>query len=85
MHVEATRTFLRLYKKLKPGIKERVKKALLLFQENPEHPSLVQKKMAGQKNIYEIRISNSYRITYTRSGDTAILRKVGSHDILKKP
>jgi len=85
MHIEATETFLRLYKKLAPDIKDQVKKALLLFQQNPAYPSLGHKKMGGQDHIYEIRVSKSFRITYTKSGDTAILRKVGTHDILNNP
>lgn len=85
MHIEATKTFLKLYKKLDPEIKNKVKKALIFFQKDPSHPSLGHKKMAGQENIYEIRISKTYRITYTKSGNTAILRKVGTHDILSKP
>ena len=85
MHFEATKTFLKLYKKLDPEIKKQVKKALILFQKDPSHPSLGHKKMAGQENIYEIRISKNYRITCTKSGNTAILRKVGTHDILSMP
>ena len=85
MHIEATRTFIKLYKKLDPEIKEQVKKTLLLFEQDPSHPSLGHKKMAGQRDIYEIRVSKNYRITYIKSGDTAILRKVGTHDILNKP
>ena len=85
MHIEATRTFIKLYRKLDPGIKEQIKKVLILFQKDPSHPSLGHKKLAGQEDIYEIRVSKNYRITYTKSGDTAILRKVGTHDILNKP
>ena len=85
MHIEATKTFLNLYKKLGPEIKNHVKKALILFQQDPSHPSLGHKKMAGQKDIYEIRVSKTYRITYTKSKDITILRKVGTHDILCKP
>lgn len=85
MHIEATKTFLKLYKKLDPKIKNQVKKVLILFQQDPSHPSLGHKKMASQENIYEICISKTYRITYTKSGNTAILRKVGTHNILSKP
>lgn len=85
MHIEATRTFIKLYKKLDPEIKEQVKKTLLLFEQDSSHPSLGHKKMAGQRDIYEIRVSKNYRITYIKSGDTVILRKVGTHDILNKP
>jgi len=85
VHIEATRTFLKLYGKLDPRIKEEVKKALFLLERDPSHPSLGHKKMAGQQDIYEFRVSRSYRITYTKLGETAILRKVGTHDILNRP
>lgn len=44
MHIEATRTFIRLYKKLPEEIKERVKKSLELLESDPVHPSLGHKK-----------------------------------------
>ncbi len=85
MHIEATQTFIRLYKKLPEEIKERTKKSLKLLQSNPGHPSLGHKKMAGQKDIFEIRISKNYRLTYQKIGDTAYLRKIGIHDVLHRP
>jgi len=85
MHIEATKTFIRLYKKLPAELKERTKKALELLQSNPAHPSLGHKKMAGQEDIFEIRISKNYRITYQEIGDTAYLRKIGTHNLLRNP
>jgi addiction module RelE/StbE family toxin len=85
MHIEATPTFIRLYKKLPEELKEKTKKALEFLQSNPAHPSLGHKKMAGQEDIYEIRISKNYRLTYQKIGDTAYLRKVGTHDLLRNP
>lgn len=85
MHLEATETFLRLYKKLPQDVQEQTKKALILLTENPSHPSLRHRKMAGQENIYELSVSMHYRITYEKIGETAILRKIGTHDILRRP
>ena len=85
MHCEATKTFIKLYKKLPSDIKEKTKKSLALLQENPSHPSLGHKKMAGQTDIYEIRVTQNYRITYQRIGNTAYLRKIGSHNLLRNP
>ena len=85
MHVEATQTFIRLYRKLPPDTQERVKKSLTLFQANPSHPSLGHKKMVGQKDIFELRVSENYRMTYQRVGNTAYLRKIGTHDLLRNP
>jgi len=85
MHIEAAQTFIRLYKKLPEELKKKTKKALEFLQSNPAHPSLGHKKMAGQEDIFEIRVSKNYRITYQRIEDTAILRKVGTHDLLRNP
>ena len=85
MHIEATETFIRLYKKLPADIKERTKKTLEIFQVNPSHPSLGHKKMAGQKDIFEIRVSQNYRITYQKIADTTYLREIGTHDLLRNP
>lgn len=85
MHVESTQTFIRLYKKLPEELKEKTKKAIELLEANPSHPSLGHKKMTGQKDIFEIRVSRNYRITYQRINDTAYLRKIGTHDLLRNP
>lgn len=85
MRIEATETFIRLYKKLPEEIKAKTKKSLEFLAANPSHPSLGHKKMAGQQDIFEIRISQNYRITYQRVGDTAYLRKIGTHDLLRNP
>ena len=85
MHIEATKTFIRLYKKLPDDIKERTKKAIELLESDPSHPSLGHKKMAGQEDIFEIRVSKNYRITYQRVQDTAYLRKIGTHNLLRNP
>ena len=85
MHVEATQTFIRLYKKLPSDVKERVKRTLELLQTNPAHPSLRHQRMAGQADVYELSVSMRYRITYQKVGETAYLRKVGTHDILRQP
>ena len=85
MHIEATHTFKRLYKKLPPSIQKNTKKSLELLQANPRHPSLGHKKMTGQKDIFELRVTQNYRITYQKIENTAYLRKVGTHDLLRNP
>jgi hypothetical protein len=52
---------------------------------DPSHPSLGHKNMAGQHDLYELRVSQNYRITYQKIGDTAYLRKIGTHDLLRRP
>ena len=85
IHIEATNTFIKHYKKLDPILKNQVKEALIILQDNPLHPSLGNKKITGHKNVYEIRISRNFRITYSKYGNTLMLRKVGKHDIISNP
>ena len=43
------------------------------------------KKMEGHPSVWEIRITSGYRLTFQINGDTYMFRRVGTHDILKKP
>ena len=85
MHLEATHTFIRLYKRLPMEIQQHAKKTLERLQTDPAHPSLRHRKMAGQTDIYEVSVSMQHRMTYQKVGNTAYLRKVGTHDILRHP
>ena len=85
MHIEATKTFIRLYKNLPEEVKRRTKKALGFLESNPTHPSLGHKKMTGQEDIFEVRISKNYRLTYQKINNTAYLRKIGTHNLLRNP
>ncbi|MSR78388.1 MAG: hypothetical protein EXS63_09250 [Candidatus Omnitrophica bacterium] len=85
LHIEATEKFIKLYRKLPRDIQERTQKTLELFQKDPAYPSLCHKKMSGQENIYELPVSQNYRITYQKVGNTAYLRKIGTHDLLQHP
>lgn len=50
---------------------------------NPRHPSLRVKKLRGTDK-FEIRVSKGYRLTFRYADDVLELRRVGTHDILKK-
>ena len=76
--------FRKAFTALPGNIKERARKQLALFLEDPGHPSLHTKKMEGH-NIWEGRITRDYRFTFTVAGDTHTLRRIGPHDILKRP
>jgi mRNA-degrading endonuclease RelE of RelBE toxin-antitoxin system len=77
--------FSREFTALPPSIKERAKKQLTLFSQNPSHPSLQVKKMEGWKNIWEGRVTRAYRFTFTLEDDRYVLRRIGSHNILDHP
>lgn len=80
-----TKTFVRDYRKLPSDIQETVDKQLALLLSNQRHPSLSIKKMNDPRNIWEGRITASYRFTFQIKNDIYILRKVGTHDTLRSP
>ena len=85
MKIELSKKFVKLYGQMPAEIQVRARKAIAFLQDNPGHPSLEHKKMADRVDIYEIRVNINYRITYQKVGDTAILRKIGTHDLLRSP
>jgi len=85
MQLYATEKFKKQYKTLPAPIKKQVKKQLALLMSNINHPSLNSKKMQDPRDIWDARISRSYRFTFQIKNDFYILRTVGTHDILKSP
>ena len=77
--------FRREFTALPAPIKERARKQLALFSQNPRHPSLRTKKMEGKSNIWEGRITRDYRFTFIIEGDRYTLRRIGPHNILNRP
>ncbi len=77
--------FERDYKKLSPEAKEKVNKALLKMEKDLRYPPLAVKKIRGAEDIWEVRASQSLRITFNLKGNEIYLRTVGQHDILKNP
>lgn len=77
--------FERDYKKLSPGTKEKVNKALLKMEKDLHYPSLAVKKIRSAEDIWEARALQSLRITFNLKGNEIYLRTVGQHDILKNP
>ncbi len=74
------------YKTLPDNIQDAVKKAFLLFQQNPRHASLRIKKMEGFENIWEGRVTLGYVFTFHWDSDPdtaksiAFFRRIGKHD-----
>ena len=85
MRIQTTRPFDEDYSALPESIKERADKQFIILIENPHHPSLGLKKIKGHPNIWEGRVTKSYRFTFQISGEIYLLRRVGTHDILKTP
>jgi mRNA-degrading endonuclease RelE of RelBE toxin-antitoxin system len=78
-------TFKKDYKKLPPEIKDKVDRQLQFLIENPNHPSLNLHQIRGTKGIWEGYVDYHYRFTFEIEEKFYVLRKVGTHDIIKKP
>jgi mRNA-degrading endonuclease RelE of RelBE toxin-antitoxin system len=85
MKVAFTAPFKKDYVRLPLSLREQVDKQIRRLIENPRHPSLGVKKMEGCGDVLEARITRAYRMTFQITGDTYLLRRVGTHDILKNP
>ncbi len=80
-----TERFKRDFKRLPREIQTRTAKALALFLSDPRHPSLHVKRMEGAPSIWELRVSQNYRITLQFEPEGVLLRRIGTHDILNRP
>ena len=80
-----TERFKKDLKRLPHDVQERVGKALGTLIENPKHPSLQIKKMESASDIWEIRVTDNYRITFQFVKEGVLLRHVGTHNILRQP
>ncbi len=77
-------TFKKDYKALPARIQKKMDTQLRLLLTDHRHPSLRIKKMKGKEDIWEGTVTKSYRFTFKIEGDRYILRRIGTHDILRK-
>lgn len=73
------------YARLPASVQDKVDKQLEYLLTNPDHPSLNLHPVRGTNGIWEGYVDYHYRFTFERDGDCIVLRKVGTHDVLKKP
>jgi len=85
VRVSVTKLFKQDYQGLPEEIRKQIDKQILRLMENPKHPSLTIKKMEGHTSVWEARITKGYRMTFQIDGDIFLLRRVGTHSILKRP
>ena len=83
MKIRRTNSFLKDYKSLPENIQSRVDKQLILFLKDSRHPSLRLKKLKGT-NVFEARVTKGYRLTFGYREGVLELRRVGTHDLLRK-
>jgi len=80
-----SKEFYRELKSLSSIDKERVAGKLLIFEENPFHPSFRTKKMKGGFDCYESSINMDIRIFwYFQDDKIIVLTKIGHHDVIRK-
>jgi hypothetical protein len=77
-------SFWRAYDALDPRWKEAARKSYQLFTDDPGHPSLRFKKLAGHDRVWSVRINDSVRALAERDGDTVIWFWIGSHNDFDK-
>ena len=80
-----TERFKKEFQQLPSDVQERTIKALERFAANPRHPSLQVKKMEGAPGIWELRVSDNYRVTFQRFQGGTLLRRIGTHNVLRHP
>ncbi len=85
--IRFSKRFTKAYLHLPLEVREKVKKALALLEQNPRHPSLHTKPIKGARGFYEARFDKNYRMTYIRlADDTLEMSYVDKHDnALKNP
>jgi mRNA interferase RelE/StbE len=86
MRVVASERFKRAYRRLPEQVRELTDRKLLLLEQNPGHPSLRVKKLAGAAGIWEASITMRYRMTFELHRGCIVLRVIAEHDeALRQP
>ena len=80
-----SRSFEKYFAGLPKEIRETTYDKLVLFLKDPSHPSLRVKKIKGTDSLWEMSVTMNYRITFQVGEAELILRRIGTHDILKRP
>jgi mRNA-degrading endonuclease YafQ of YafQ-DinJ toxin-antitoxin module len=83
--LHTTRTFDRLFKRLPSHIRTEAIEKVVMYLNDPAHPSLRAKRIRGSERLWELSVTMNYRITFEVEDDRVILRRIGTHDILKSP
>ena len=79
------REFDRLFKRLPERIRDETYEKLALFLEDSAHPWLRVKRVRGTERIWEMSITMNYRLTFELDDERVVLRRIGTHDVLRQP
>lgn len=84
LEFKTTNSYDKSFAALPLTIRRRALEKLALYENDPRHPSLKVKKLEGVRDIWEMSVTKSYRITFQWEGEIVLLRNIGTHDILGK-
>lgn len=80
-----TERFQKHYEKLSGDEKRQFRKKLVVFADNPLHPSLRTKRIKGTDELFEFSVNMDIRVIWFYEGDALVaLVDIGHHDILKR-
>jgi len=82
---QTLREFDRSFKRLPKQIRNEVLEKLDRFLDDPTHPSLRVKRIRGTDRLWEMSITMNYRLTFEVDEQRVLLRRVGTHDVLRRP
>ena len=80
MRLIASTRFWRDYHKLPGPMQAQVDKTLALLEENPHHSGLHTHKRQGEKEVWQARVTRSYRVYFKIEDDTVHLLTVVAHE-----
>lgn len=85
MKLAFSKRFIKDYRRLPASIQKAAEKQFERLLSDFNHPSLNTKKMQDPRDIWEGRVTKGYRFTFQIYKDFYFLRRIGTHDLLKKP
>lgn len=76
--------FKKHYKKLSADEKSQFRRKLVIFADNPLHPSLRTKRIKGTDSLFEFSVNMNIRVIWFYEGESLVaFVDIGHHDILK--
>jgi len=85
MTIKFLKPFVKDYTKLPSLQRRKTDEQLEHLKQNIRHPALKAHKMSHREEIWEARIDYHYRMTFNVKGSIIIMRRVGTHEIYRKP
>ena len=79
MRLRYSERFLRSYEEAPPAVQRAFDKQATLLAGNLRHPSLRAKKYNEARNLWQARVTGSWRFYFTIEGDTYLLHDVIAH------